>query len=122
MRSTLAKQARPRNQPAPHAHRGAPRAVATSHASTPAITKHCATVSGSGTFANQICGNETAVSAAASQAARTPPSRRATHHRPIRLRVAKRGATTSAPRGETREWPTAVRTGNSGEKPAVTVG
>ena len=58
MRSTLAKQDRPRNHPAAHAHRGAPRAVATSHASTPAITKHCATVSGSGIFANQICGIE----------------------------------------------------------------
>ena len=69
MRSTLAKQARLRNHPAAHAHRGAPRAVATSHASTPAITKHCATVSGSGTFANQICGIETAVSAAAGRRA-----------------------------------------------------
>ena len=99
-----------------------PQAYATSQASTPAITKHCATVSGTESFANQICGNETAVSVAASQAACTPPSRRATHHRPTRLRVAKRGATTSAARGEPTACPRAVRTGNNGEKPAVTVG
>ena len=81
----MAKQARPKNQPAANAHRVARRAPATSQASTPAITKHWATVSGTESFANQICGNETAVSVAASHTAGAPPSRHATHHRLIRL-------------------------------------
>ena len=65
----MAKQASPKNQPAASAHFVARLALATSHASTPAITKHWATVSGTESLANQICGNETAVSATVIQAA-----------------------------------------------------
>ena len=120
--SILAKQARPKKPPAAAASHGRSSRNAASSANRPATTKNCANVSGTGYFANQICGRAAVASRAASSPVRTPPRCAATRNRPPTLSTPNSGATKSAPRGGDTCWNSAARTGNSGENPLVTTG
>ena len=92
-RSTFAKPAIPKKNPAATAYAGFWSRSAASHASRPVMTKHCATISGIGIRANQSCGIAASVSAAVSQPTRRPPRCVATRNRPTTLSIPNIGAT-----------------------------
>ena len=120
--STLAKQAMPNSPPAAAASHGRSSRKAASSASSPANTKNCATMSGTGYFANQICGSDTARSAAASSPVRMPPILAPKRNRPPRLKTANSGVTSGAPRAGNGLVEQRCQHGEQGREPGRDVG